>query len=151
MEKLGKTCDCAATSTPQATPENVAGAIPTDDEWQLAGEEEKRRTFADAIKYKWIHVLRYNNGSPNGADIKDFGTETFAAMPIGVIETLRVAASRYIQATSQQPDTKAVEGLVLAADAVIQRWDTPNWKDAPATADFINQLREALAKFKAGG
>ena len=31
-----------------------------------------------------------------------------------------------------------------AARAVVERWDTPLWKDAPATAGFINRLRAAL-------
>lgn len=34
--------------------------------------------------------------------------------------------------------------LKNAAQAVVQRWDTPLWKDAPATATFINSLRAAL-------
>jgi hypothetical protein len=33
-----------------------------------------------------------------------------------------------------------------AAQAVIDRWDTPLWKDVPATATYINALREALAQ-----
>lgn len=37
------------------------------------------------------------------------------------------------------------ERLRAAAQAVVDRWDTPNWKDAPATAEFINALRAALA------
>lgn len=35
--------------------------------------------------------------------------------------------------------------LRAAAQAVIDRWDTPLWKDAPATAHFIGRLRAALA------
>lgn len=35
--------------------------------------------------------------------------------------------------------------LVKAAQAVIERWETPSWKDAPATATYINALRAALA------
>ena len=31
-----------------------------------------------------------------------------------------------------------------AAAAVVARWDTPLWKDAPATAIFIARLRAAL-------
>ena len=31
-----------------------------------------------------------------------------------------------------------------AAQAVIDRWETPLWKDAPATAVFIADLRKAL-------
>lgn len=33
-----------------------------------------------------------------------------------------------------------------AAQAVIDRWETPLWKDAPATAVFIADLRQALAR-----
>lgn len=31
-----------------------------------------------------------------------------------------------------------------AAQAVVDRWDTPVWKDVPATAVYINALRAAL-------
>jgi hypothetical protein len=34
--------------------------------------------------------------------------------------------------------------LVDAAQAVVDRWDTPSWKDVPATAEYINALRNAL-------
>lgn len=33
-----------------------------------------------------------------------------------------------------------------AAQAVVDRWDTPLWKDVPATAEYINRLRDALAE-----
>ena len=36
--------------------------------------------------------------------------------------------------------------LRTAAQAVIDRWDTPLWKDVPATAVFIEQLRAALGE-----
>jgi hypothetical protein len=36
--------------------------------------------------------------------------------------------------------------LRTAAIAVVERWDTPNWKDAPATAEVIGVLRAAIAK-----
>jgi hypothetical protein len=41
--------------------------------------------------------------------------------------------------STQTPD------LRTAAQAVIDRWDTPKWKDAPATAGYIAALRDALA------
>lgn len=41
--------------------------------------------------------------------------------------------------------------LLEAAIAVVQRWDTPNWKDVPATAEYISQLRAAITKAKAKG
>lgn len=40
-------------------------------------------------------------------------------------------------------DTERDE-LRAAAQAVIERWDTPLWKDVPATANYINRLRAAL-------
>jgi len=40
--------------------------------------------------------------------------------------------------------------LVEAADAVVKRWDSPLWKDAPHTGDYIARLRAALAKFGGG-
>ena len=33
-----------------------------------------------------------------------------------------------------------------AAQAVVDRWDTPLWKDAGPTAYVINRLRDALAE-----
>lgn len=38
--------------------------------------------------------------------------------------------------------------LLAAAKTVVARWDTPLWKDVPATATFINELRAAIAKVK---
>ncbi len=39
--------------------------------------------------------------------------------------------------------------LPEAAQALIDRWDTPMWKDVPATGEFINALRSALAADRA--
>ena len=35
-----------------------------------------------------------------------------------------------------------------AAQAVIDRWNTPIWKDVPATGEYINKLLAALAKVR---
>ena len=35
--------------------------------------------------------------------------------------------------------------VATAAQAVVDRWDTPLWKDVPATAEYIGRLRAALA------
>ena len=43
------------------------------------------------------------------------------------------------------------DGLLAAAQAVVERWDTPLWKDAPATAGYINALRAAVAARLEGG
>lgn len=36
--------------------------------------------------------------------------------------------------------------LLAAALAVIERWDTPAWKEVPATGTYIDALRRAVAK-----
>ncbi len=41
---------------------------------------------------------------------------------------------------------KENERLRTAAQAVIDRWDTPHWKDVPATAEYIGRLRAALGE-----
>jgi len=39
--------------------------------------------------------------------------------------------------------------LAEAARAVIDRWDSPMWKDAPHTGEYIHALRQALASYEA--
>lgn len=34
--------------------------------------------------------------------------------------------------------------LRTAAAAVVERWETPSWKDVPATAEYIYRLRDAI-------
>jgi hypothetical protein len=42
----------------------------------------------------------------------------------------------------------SVEVLLEAAKAVVERWDTPLWKDVPHTAEYIHRLRDAIATYK---
>ena len=49
------------------------------------------------------------------------------------------------QAARRAPAAPVPQGLRKAAQAVVDRWDTPLWKDAPATAVYIADLRAALA------
>ena len=51
-----------------------------------------------------------------------------------------------INALGQMCDERRTENAALrkAAQAAVDRWDTPLWKDVPATAEHINELREAL-------
>ena len=39
--------------------------------------------------------------------------------------------------------------VIRAARDVVDRWETPLWKDAPATATFIHRLRDALSSASA--
>lgn len=49
------------------------------------------------------------------------------------------------QAARRAPAAPVPQGLRKAAQAVVDRWDTPLWKDVPATAVYIADLRAALA------
>lgn len=40
---------------------------------------------------------------------------------------------------------QAMAPLVEAAQSVVDRWDSPLWKDLPHTGEFIDKLRQALA------
>jgi hypothetical protein len=41
-----------------------------------------------------------------------------------------------------------IESLRRAAQAVVDRWDSPLWKDQPHTGNYISDLREALKETK---
>ena len=45
-------------------------------------------------------------------------------------------------------DPAKLEGLLEAVRAAMVRWDSPDWKDLPATATYMNALRAALAAFE---
>ena len=47
--------------------------------------------------------------------------------------------------TQDTTPTSGADDLRTAAQAVVDRWDTPLWKDVPATAEYIGRLRAALA------
>ncbi len=49
------------------------------------------------------------------------------------------------QAARRAPAVPVPQGLREAAQAVVERWDTPLWKDVPATTVYIADLRAALA------
>ena len=58
------------------------------------------------------------------------------------INSRRVAA-----VFNYQHDTvETTSELLNAAMDVIKRWDSPLWKDLPATAEYIERLRKAVAK-----
>jgi len=51
--------------------------------------------------------------------------------------------------TQDTTTTSGAADLIAAAQAVVDRWDTPLWKDVPATAEYIGRLRAALAAWQA--
>ena len=54
---------------------------------------------------------------------------------------LKSAAEAADTIERQVAEIKRLRG---AAQAVVDRWGTPHWKDVPATAVFIGNLRAAL-------
>ena len=42
------------------------------------------------------------------------------------------------------PQATYLTKLEELAKAVVDRWDTPSWKDVPHTAEYINALRNHL-------
>jgi hypothetical protein len=53
-----------------------------------------------------------------------------------------------IESLRQQLTKPEDEVLIEAAKAVVERWETPLWKDAPAAAKFIYRLRDAINAYK---
>ena len=51
----------------------------------------------------------------------------------------------YIQ-PSPPPQVNYLTKLEELAQAVVDRWDTPSWKDTKSTAEYINALRNHLMK-----
>ena len=50
---------------------------------------------------------------------------------------------RTLQSIGKQRDE-----LLKALEAIIERWDTPLWKDVPHTGNYINAARIVVAKAK---
>ena len=57
--------------------------------------------------------------------------------------TLSDSMRMYIRDIEAQRDE-----LLEALEAIIERWDTPLWKDVPHTAECINAARLIVAKAK---
>ena len=55
----------------------------------------------------------------------------------GIVELLQL-----VQSNNEPNNTE----LLSAAKAVIERWDSPLWKDLPHTGEFINRLRKATER-----
>jgi hypothetical protein len=76
-------------------------------------------------------------------DIKRWGLSNQQRRIIEFANGEYVKYSDY-EALRQQLTKPAVEVLIEAAKAVVDRWETPLWEDAPATAGYIYRLRDAL-------
>ena len=76
----------------------------------------------------------------------------FRAEPFGwtdCAETDEGAVALYDQETVNALQERHDE-LLSAAKAVIERWDSPLWKDLPPTAKVIARLRDVVNKMEGG-
>jgi hypothetical protein len=77
----------------------------------------------------WMEINGYRNWQLGGVCDRRFADEC---------ERLKNACDRWSEA-------ETLNAVYAAARAVFDRWDTPLWKDVPATAKYINRLRDALS------
>ncbi len=70
-------------------------------------------------------------------------------LPTGKMRTILAYRECLAITESIEPKSDVVNELREAAQAVIDRWDTPKWKDAAHTGDFINRLRRAVDAIEA--
>ena len=70
--------------------------------------------------------------------------------------TYRVPYTHGAEAFARQLERELAEArrqrdkLADAAQAVVDRWDAPTWKELEPTAKLMNSLRKALAAVKGG-
>lgn len=104
-----------------------------DDESVRTGDTRDHVDFARAVLARW--------GAPAPAigAAEPFGY--FRAEPFGWTDCAE--SDEGAKPLYEKP--QAHSDLHAAAQALVDRWDTPKWKDADHTGAFIQRLREALA------
>ena len=70
------------------------------------------------------------------------------AREITTLITERDKATQYWQIAEGRCDAlqERIDSLLTTGNAVVERWDSPLWKDLPHTGEFIHALREAITK-----
>jgi hypothetical protein len=66
-----------------------------------------------------------------------------------IADDLQYEWTEYRAATDIRTLAKDRDDLLAAAKAVVERWDTPSWKDAVPTGEVIGKLRRAIARAEA--
>ena len=71
----------------------------------------------------------------------------FRAIPVNVHEELAALRKANLDCVDHFNAISAdYERLRKVAQTVVDRWDTPLWKDVPATAEYIGALRKELGQ-----
>jgi hypothetical protein len=84
---------------------------------------------------KWIGEFVAKRGAPTFWEVWQAACEV----------SNRTPASNEVPPNDQNTPLGDAGKLVETAQAVIDRWDSPHWKDLPHTANYINALRQALS------
>ena len=89
---------------------------------------------------------------PNGADkvmrITKEGVWVNPKMPVDAAANAVIGVlDQHIKALVKREETQRDE-LLNALEAIIERWDTPLWKDAPPAVKYIDAARLIVAKVK---
>lgn len=91
-------------------------------------------------------------------DIDEFATPAYprgdVTLLVAEIERIRKRMANedvYLEKLNEQMreierNRVAIDELVATGCAVVERWDSPSWKDLPHTGEFIYALRDAIAK-----
>lgn len=103
--------------------------------------------YCDDDYHQCMTVISNKNYGPSNTGLYDDASDTIAI----VYHQL----SPYV-GTNHRPDEHdanvklitAAPELLEVLEAIIERWDTPLWKDVPHTATYINAARLVVAKAK---
>lgn len=94
-------------------------------------------------------LRRYNRWRRGDARIKQPNPAALGELIDAAADRLEVLEREHADFFERwHEERRQRERLELAASAVIERWETPLWKDAPATAGYIYALRDAMKEGK---
>ena len=114
-------------------------------ELEAALEREKEAMFA---ALSLIADIRKAAGDPMGKLMQSELVELIARQREECDKAKEVEESDFESMEMYRRARDRADRITAAARAVVDRWETPLWKDAPATAGFIYALRDAIS---AGG
>lgn len=102
----------------------------------------------DPVAWQWINTAHFRRKIPANANPGDWRPLYTHPPQADALREELERKSDAIQRLWRERDELRAENAALreAAQAVVDRWDTPNWKDAPATAEVIGRLRAELEK-----
>jgi len=95
------------------------------------------------VVWYWTHAEDHEMHCPDGLTVWD------GAGPNADVEALGAQRGRKVVRLYARPvPPPDVRELVKAADAVVNRWDSPLWSQQGHTGEFIARLRAALARHR---